>query len=131
MTGPTRILIVDDDAVLRDAMTILLESEGHQVTHASDGRGALDELACGASFDVIILDLMMPVMDGATFLEHKSRSAYADIPVVVFSSSSLDGGRGSRVTVVPKLEGIEGLLAAIGSARRPEASPQPCPLTPS
>ncbi len=39
MTGPARILIVDDDADLRDAMAIVLESEGHETCQAGDGKG--------------------------------------------------------------------------------------------
>jgi CheY-like chemotaxis protein len=125
MAGPGRILIVEDDADLREAMTVMLESEGHQVSEAADGKSGLDALASGLSFAVIIIDLMMPVMDGATFLDHKARSAYADIPVVVFSSSSFDGVRGARVSsLVGKPDGIEALLAAIRHAQGD--APLPC-----
>jgi len=51
----------------------LLQSKGHSVTEAADGQLALDALGSGAQASArSILDLMMPVMDGATFLEHNS-----------------------------------------------------------
>jgi CheY-like chemotaxis protein len=124
MAGPAHVLIVDDNADLRDALGILLESEGHQVMEAADGQLALDALASGASVVVIILDLMMPVMDGATFLAHKAQGVHAEVPVVVFSSSPSLGleGFAGVVAVIPKLDGIEGLLEAL---RRAGAAPNP------
>jgi CheY-like chemotaxis protein len=115
MTGPAHVLIVDDNADLRDALGMLLESEGYCVVQAGDGQQALDFLAIGANVGVIILDLMMPVMDGATFLARKARGVHADVPVVVFSSAPSAGIERfvGVVAVVPKLEGIEGLLAAL------------------
>jgi CheY-like chemotaxis protein len=111
-------LVVDDDEDLRDGVAILLRSEGHHVTEAADGRLALDALASGPSFGLIILDLVMPVMDGATFLRHKSKGAHAGVPVVVFSSTTpairLEGFD-AVASVVPKLDGIDLLLAAIRS----------------
>jgi CheY-like chemotaxis protein len=118
MAGPAHVLIVDDNEDLRDALATLLESEGHLVIEAADGQLALDALASGPSFGAIILDLMMPVMDGVTFLEHQSKGIHADVPVVIFSSSPFSGlERFAAVTsVVLKMDGIEALLAAIQCA---------------
>lgn len=129
MAAPVHVLIVDDDADLRDAVTILLRSEGHLVSEAANGQLALGALASGPEFGVIILDLMMPVMDGATFLAHKARGDHAAIPVVIFSASpsvGLEGFAGVR-SVVPKLVGIDELLAAI---QRAEGAP-PLPYAPA
>jgi DNA-binding NarL/FixJ family response regulator len=115
VASTAHILVVDDNADLRDAMAVFLRSEGHAVIEAADGRLALDALSAGRHIGVIILDVMMPVMDGRTFLAHKARGDHAAIPVVIFSSSpclgfaSLEG----VIAIVPKLEGVQGLLAAI------------------
>ena len=119
MTRRCHILVVEDDADLREAVAIVLRSEGHHVVEAANGQLALDALASrGPAFGVIVLDLMMPVMDGATFLAHKARGDHAAIPVVIFSASPCgDLIRSAGVScMVPKLLGIEGLLAALRSA---------------
>jgi CheY-like chemotaxis protein len=112
------VLVIDDNDDLRAALTILLQCEGHHVIEAADGQRALDAMASSPSLDVIVLDLRMPVMDGTTFLQHKAQGAHADVPVVIFSSSPPVGlERFADVSsVVPKLDGIEGLLAAIRHA---------------
>jgi two-component system, chemotaxis family, chemotaxis protein CheY len=86
-----RVLIVEDDIDIRDSLKVLLQMEKYSVDVASNGREALDVLAeSSASPDLILLDLMMPLMDGATFLKHL-RAATArhwdEIPVVVLSAS--------------------------------------------
>jgi CheY-like chemotaxis protein len=129
MSGPAHILVVDDDADIRETLALLLQSVGYLVVEAANGRLALKALASATTFGLIILDLMMPVMDGFTFLASKARSAHAAIPVVIFSASpsmALEGSAGV-IAVVPKLEGIDGLLAAIRSA---EAT-APLPYTPA
>jgi CheY-like chemotaxis protein len=126
MADPAHVLIVDDDADLREALVTLLQSEGHHVIEAANGQLALDALASGPGIGMVILDLMMPVMDGLTFLAHKARGAHAAIPVVIFSSSPSIGleGLAGVSSVVPKLVGIEALLAAIRRAKG--AASLPC-----
>jgi two-component system response regulator CpxR len=83
------VLIVEDDADVREMMTQLLSAEGFEPRIAMNGRDAIDQLAAGPAPDVILLDLMMPVMDGQHFLEHYRRDpAYACIPVIVLSATS-------------------------------------------
>jgi DNA-binding NtrC family response regulator len=115
VVSPAHILVVDDNADLRVAMALLLQSEGHAVIEAADGQLALDALSAGPPVGVIILDLMMPVMDGRTFLAHKARGDHAAIPVVIFSSSPCIGfaSLAGVIAIVSKLDGIHGLLAAI------------------
>ena len=82
------VLVVDDDYDLRETMRDVLEEEGYLVQTASNGQDALDCLRDGESPEVVLLDLMMPVMDGWHFLDEIARdSALADIPVVVMSAS--------------------------------------------
>lgn len=70
---PLRVLLADDDAPSQELALFLLRSRGHRVTTASNGREALDALVEGP-FDVVVLDVQMPVMDGpATVRELRRR----------------------------------------------------------
>jgi CheY-like chemotaxis protein len=81
------VLIVDDDPDILDTVAPVLEREGYQVRCASDGAQALAALARGPRPDVILLDLMMPVMTGWEVLERaREEVELASIPVVVLSS---------------------------------------------
>ena len=83
------VFIVDDDFGIRDAFREILEDEGYRVASAANGRAALEELRrCGPPC-VILLDLMMPVMDGWQFrVEQQRDPQLAEIPVVVVSADS-------------------------------------------
>ena len=62
------VLLVDDDLAVQEALKDALEDEGHKVTVAGNGIAALGHLRSGMLPDVIVLDHMMPVMDGPTFV---------------------------------------------------------------
>ena len=81
------ILLVDDDEALRDVLTEALIDEGFTVSSSANGLEALTTLRAGLRPDVILLDLMMPIMDGWAFREEQSRDpALASIPVVVVTA---------------------------------------------
>ena len=82
------ILVVDDDAEVRGAVTDLLEANGYAVVPASNGQEALDELKMQEVRPaLILLDLMMPIMDGQAFCaEQQADPSLRDIPVLVFSA---------------------------------------------
>lgn len=80
------VLIVDDEYGIADLLDAILGDEGHRVLIASNGRQGL-ELVAGERPDLIFLDYMMPVMDGAAMLRGlKSDPALQAIPVVLMSS---------------------------------------------
>ncbi|MCZ6539368.1 MAG: response regulator [Chloroflexi bacterium] len=84
----TRILVVDDKADVRLLLVAVLERAGHEVIEASDGT-TVQTWVIDASPDVIILDLMMPGMDGwETLTRLKSSPESRDVPVII--SSVLD-----------------------------------------
>jgi CheY-like chemotaxis protein len=86
--GIREILIVEDDFAARTLLAELLESRDYSVATAADGRQALDYLRTSSPPKVIILDLMMPVMDGWEFLEHQAHDpALTNIPIVVLSAT--------------------------------------------
>ncbi|MGZ6135090.1 MAG: response regulator [Myxococcaceae bacterium] len=81
------VLVVDDDPLIRDTMTEILEESGYRVATAAHGKDALNVLQRGLTPDAIILDLMMPVMDGWQFLEAKARdAAISDVPVLIHTA---------------------------------------------
>ena len=81
------VLVVEDDPDQRDAVTLALEGEGYRVVHAATGLEALDLLHGGTRPCLILLDLMMPEMDGVQFRGEQLKSdELARIPVVVLSA---------------------------------------------
>lgn len=82
------ILVVEDDRSLREILCDALELEGYDVVCVEHGEAALRYLESGARPCVILLDLMMPVMDGWTFRREISKNdELADIPVVVMTAA--------------------------------------------
>jgi DNA-binding response OmpR family regulator len=86
---PCHVLLIDDDDVNREMLGRMLKKEGWQLSEAENGRVGLNQLAKRKS-DLIILDLLMPVMDGFEFLEelHKTET-YRDIPILVVTAAHL------------------------------------------
>jgi CheY-like chemotaxis protein len=82
------VLIVEDDMDTREMLGRFLELEGYKVETAENGKRALERLGSGVGACVILLDLMMPVMDGWQFRQEQIRDAsLADIPVIVVSAA--------------------------------------------
>jgi CheY-like chemotaxis protein len=85
--GGKTILVVEDDPATREALGLILGSAGFGVLGAPNGQEALGLLRSGPYPDLILLDLMMPVMDGWQFRREQTRDpALAAIPVVVLSA---------------------------------------------
>jgi adenylate cyclase len=86
MNAPAKVLVVDDTEMNRDMLCSLLEADGHKSAVAENGRLAL-EILKAKPFDLVLLDVMMPEMNGYQVLEHvKSDSSLRDIPVIVLSA---------------------------------------------
>jgi CheY-like chemotaxis protein len=82
------VLIVEDDLDTREMLGRFLELEGYKVETAENGRRALERLGSGVGACVILLDLMMPVMDGWAFRRaQRLDPEIADIPVIVLTAS--------------------------------------------
>jgi CheY-like chemotaxis protein len=87
MTAPASIvLIVDDDVDLLEAVSLILERRGYRVLTATNGEQALEQLRDGPRPSLILIDLMMPGMDGWSLRQKLlDNPAQADIPTVVLS----------------------------------------------
>ena len=114
------ILIVDDDADVRESMSDALSAEGHPNVVAADGREALVALERCESPTLVLLDTVMPRMDGAAFLDKLSRlESPKDIHVILIS-----GQRGPRpesplvIGELPKPFDIDALLAVLAPGPR-------------
>ena len=94
---PETILVVDDDVDILEALTEILEGEGFVIRRAKHGREALAELGPTPP-DLILLDLMMPVMDGWEFARQlKQNPALAAAPIVVLSADRDLSGRAQEI----------------------------------
>jgi two-component system, chemotaxis family, chemotaxis protein CheY len=90
MTRPSTVLVVDDDPDILEALSEILEAEGFEIRRARNGKEALDKLEPDAP-QLILLDLMMPVMDGWQFRQAQiHNTALSDIPVIVVSAAGRD-----------------------------------------
>lgn len=107
------VLVVDDEPAIREVIATLLEDEGYLVRHAKDGLEALDAIN-GDRVDLIVSDVVMPRLDGASFVR-KLRGRGHLMPVVLMSAVYADVDL-PGVRFVPKPFEIERLLGAVTSA---------------
>jgi CheY-like chemotaxis protein len=93
------VLVVDDDVDIRETLCAVLEASGYPVVTAENGRDALDKIAKGGRPCLVLLDLMMPVMDGLEFLAKGLESgAIVGVPVVVITAYDQLGARAADTT---------------------------------
>ena len=90
MSGPLRVLVVDDEEVIRDVLESVLEREGWKVATAENAREALDLFESDA-FDVVLLDLMLPDRPGLEVLRDMRRRDPDAVVVIVTAYSSIEG----------------------------------------
>jgi CheY-like chemotaxis protein len=125
MSAP-RILVVEDDDDIRESLQELLQEENYTALPAGNGQQALLQLLSDPLPDLILLDLMMPVMDGwqlQTALKQDPR--LASIPVIVISASKFSNESFEAAAFLPKpldagvlLEAIENCLGKPGDQAR-------------
>ncbi|HEU4830829.1 MAG TPA: response regulator [Candidatus Saccharimonadales bacterium] len=82
-----RILLVEDEAILRESFSIIMSAQSYIFETATNGKTALDKCREN-NYDLILLDLMMPIMDGVEFLENFIEKAPVKTKVVVMSNLS-------------------------------------------
>ncbi len=115
-------MVIEDDYAIRETLTDVLESEGYGVRAVANGRDALALLERGTAPRLILLDLMMPVMDGVAFRSAQQRDPrLALIPVIVLSADHRLDERAGAMAVEGHLSKpfeLDALLAAIDRSFR-------------
>lgn len=111
-----RILLVDDDEMVRDLLSLRLETKGFETEQAYDGRTGL-EMVQSERFHLVVLDLLMPQLDGLGFLQ-AAKSLADPPPILVLSATKVDEVRlprapGQRVELLRKPASADDLLAAV------------------
>lgn len=113
------VLVVDDDLSTREVLKLLLSNEGFSVATASDGAAALEQLRRGVHPGLILLDLMMPIMDGWQFRrEQLSDPRLADIPVIVCTAAGRVGQHADGLQTLAYLNKPIDPAELIGLVRR-------------
>lgn len=120
----SRILIVEDTRLMRDSLVDVLTASGHEVTTADNGQEAVDMIAEGAAFDIIITDIIMPEMDGIqAILEIQTMQPDARIIAISGGSARMEKAQGletaarlGAVAVLEKPFEVDALLAAVDKA---------------
>ena len=116
--GVKHILIIEDDKDILEVLKDLLESEGYQVSLAENGQEALDLLDRSTDLPgLILVDLMMPIMDGFQFRQRQSADErFKNIPVVVMSADGYLEAKKKRIgveTLMKKPLDLENFLSII------------------
>ena len=84
-----RILLMDDDELLREALRIVLQGAGYEVMEAKDGQDALAKLTVPLSLSMVVTDLNMPAMDGIGLIQRlRAHPNYKYVPIVVLTTES-------------------------------------------
>lgn len=108
------ILIIEDDADIRDSLLQALELEGYQVLGAENGREGLKVLEDGARPNLILLDLMMPIMSGWQFYEAiQGKPEFKSIPIVVISAVGSKADEMPAQAVLRKPVDLESLIKVV------------------
>ena len=129
MAGPTHtVLVIEDDTDVRNALAELLSAEGYAVSLTADGGEALETLRAGLRPSVILLDLMMPNVDGWDFRRAQlDDPTLAPIPVILLTASGFrpDSMRSEqgRLEMLPKPVQAHVLLDTLERLAAPPADP--------
>jgi len=122
------VLVVDDDAEIRETLVEVLEERGYHAIAASNGQQALDALLGGTRPDMILLDMMMPEMDGAQFRARQQQEPeIAEIPVVLISAHDDLARRVRELDASAALQKPISFRDLIDTVRRFCAGPIPAP----
>ncbi|OEV08852.1 hypothetical protein AN219_30765, partial [Streptomyces nanshensis] len=126
-----RVLIVDDDIRNVYALTHLLGRVGMSVRYAENGREALATLHGGPAVDLVLMDIMMPELDGYEAIRTlRADPRFEELPVVALTAQAMPGDGAQSLSAgasayVPKPVAVEALLGTVLSLLDPQSSPRP------
>jgi CheY-like chemotaxis protein len=114
------VLVVDDDESIRETLQMALELDGYATAFAGNGEEALLWLRKNPAPRLILLDLMMPGMDGWQMFEHLCKDEQlARIPVVVITAFGRDLGTVGKLPILKKPFDLQELLRVVGDRAQP------------
>lgn len=112
-----KILVIEDDPDLREFLKAALKIDHHEVSEATNGREGLDILLAQPLPDLVMVDWIMPVMDGATFLkEREQHSQILKVPVFVLSGLDKVDVKATNAQFVKKPIELDTLLKLVKEA---------------
>ena len=132
----SKVLIVDDDVRNIFALTSILERHQIQVVHAENGRAGIELLAQSPEIDIVLMDIMMPGMDGyETIRSIRAVDALRDLPIIAVTAKAMKGDREkciesgasdyiAKPVDLDQLFSLMRVWTTIGGIRRPPASAQ-------
>lgn len=121
VTQAARILVVEDDDLIRELVNLVLSSAGYEVVTASDGAAALEAIE-GARPDLVLLDMRMPVMDGWEFARRYRAQPEPHAPIVVLTAARDAAQRAAEIHAngyLGKPFDVNELLALVGHHAHP------------
>jgi DNA-binding response OmpR family regulator len=92
-TEPTvhSVLVVEDDEHIAKVLSFMLERQGYRVTHVADGRAASDYVAASGAPDLVLLDVMLPYVDGYEIVRQiRARAGWAGVPVLMLTAKNAE-----------------------------------------
>jgi CheY-like chemotaxis protein len=136
-----RVLLTDDNAINRQVARLFLQPQGAVITEAVNGREALDLLAA-QSFDLVLLDCNMPVMDGMETIAHirASREPWSKLPVIALTANAMSGDRERLLALgmsgyvskpIDRMELYAEIERVLGAEKGSASAAPPPPRTPA
>lgn len=122
-----KVLVIDDDARNVFAITSALEQQGMTVSQAGDGRGGINALLAAPDTDLVLMDVMMPGLDGyATMTAIRRMPRFAHLPIIAVTARAMPGDRDKSLSAgatdyVTKPVDTDKLIAVIGQLLAPDA----------
>lgn len=119
---PNRVLIADDDRDARVLWTAVAEAENLTVVEAEDGRQAIELLTASADFDLVILDVNMPFVEGYEVLRHiRQNDQLKEIPVIISTADRTTRGLtgipvDDKTSFINKASGLDNMRRGIAAA---------------
>ncbi|MGZ5179964.1 MAG: CHASE domain-containing protein [Ramlibacter sp.] len=129
-----RLLVAEDNPVNQQIARELLETQGARVEIASDGRAAVDRLVAGEHFAAVLMDMLMPVMDGLAATSHIRRELGLSLPIIAMTANAMDSDRAECLAAgMDDHVGKPVVLAEVVSAilRHLRPAPTPGPAVPA
>jgi DNA-binding response OmpR family regulator len=91
MTAQATVLVVEDDVHIAHVLTFMLERQGYQVTHVADGRAASQHVVASPAPDLVLLDVMLPYVDGFEIMGLiRAQAGWKETPVIMLTAKNTE-----------------------------------------